>query len=275
MQFELMAIVKADAYGHSLALCAPAAVRAGARWLGVTSVEEGVVARSLCPDPRIIVMGGIFPGQGSEVARASLTPVIWTPDQLDELSAAGRAEGLNERALPIWLEVDTGMSRQGVDIRELPRVLSRIAADPVFRLESVTTHLYASDEINGRATESQLARLQEALTCIRSYPGESVRHLKWISVGASAALLGNDVQAILRAGFSPSPTPLLRPGLALYGRVPRFVPASEMDDKLAAAPMLQPVLAWKTRVVSLRDVPPTTEIGYNGTFSATEPMRLA
>ena len=57
--------------------------------------------------------------------------------------------------------------------------------------------------------------------------------------------------------------------------VPRFVSTSEIDDELAPAPALQPVLAWKTKVVSLRDVPPGTEIGYNGTFAATEPMRLA
>ena len=61
---ELLAIVKADAYGHALAFCAPAAVRAGAGWLGVTSVEEGIEARRLCPDARILVIG-VFPGQGA------------------------------------------------------------------------------------------------------------------------------------------------------------------------------------------------------------------
>src|ERR1039458_3313441 len=58
---ELMAVVKANAYGHSLALCAPAVVRAGAKWLGVTSVEEGIVARALCPDARVLIIGGVFP----------------------------------------------------------------------------------------------------------------------------------------------------------------------------------------------------------------------
>ena len=59
---ELMAVVKSDAYGHSLELCAPAVVRAGARWLGVTSVEEGAAARALCPDARVLAMSGCFPG---------------------------------------------------------------------------------------------------------------------------------------------------------------------------------------------------------------------
>ena len=82
---ELLAIVKADAYGHSLDLCAPTAVRAGATWLGVTSVEEGLAARRLCPDARVLVIGGVFPGQGSETVRNKLTSVVWEAWHLDEL----------------------------------------------------------------------------------------------------------------------------------------------------------------------------------------------
>ena len=89
-QVELLAIVKADAYGHGLALCVPAANRAGARWLGVTSVEEGVEARRLSPDIRILVIGGAFPGQGKDVVRHKLTPVVWDTWQFDELEAAAR-----------------------------------------------------------------------------------------------------------------------------------------------------------------------------------------
>ena len=89
-QSELLAIVKANAYGHSLALCAPAAVRAGARWLGVTSVEEAVTARELCPHVRILVMGGVFDGQHAATIEHHLTAVAWEPYQLDELEAAAR-----------------------------------------------------------------------------------------------------------------------------------------------------------------------------------------
>src|SRR6204780_1333860 len=71
---ELLAIVKANAYGHSLALCAPTVVRAGAKWLGVTSVEEGIVARALCPDTRVLIIGGVFPGQTARAITFQLTP---------------------------------------------------------------------------------------------------------------------------------------------------------------------------------------------------------
>ena len=74
---ELMAILKADAYGHSLALCAPAVVRAGARWIAVTSVEEGMAARALCPQTRVMVIGGVVSGQGAEVVNHGLTAVVW------------------------------------------------------------------------------------------------------------------------------------------------------------------------------------------------------
>src|SRR5208283_601097 len=74
---ELLAIVKANAYGHSLALCAPAVVRAGAKWLGVTSVEEGIAARALCPAARVLVIGGVFPGQARAAIDFGLTPVAW------------------------------------------------------------------------------------------------------------------------------------------------------------------------------------------------------
>src|SRR5260370_30146208 len=110
---ELLAIVKADAYGHGLAACAPAAVRAGARWLGGTSVEEGLAARAMCPAARILVMGGIFAGQGPTVVELDLAAVVWELDQLDELETAARAAGARPGSVAVHLEIDTGMSRQG------------------------------------------------------------------------------------------------------------------------------------------------------------------
>src|SRR5580700_5453877 len=154
---DLLAIVKADAYGHSLPVCAPAAVRAGARWLGVTSVEEGVQARAACPESRILVMGGVFPGQGRAIVEHALAAVAWTPDQLDELEAAARAASAPPGSIGVHLEIDTGMSRQGADPGSLEPVLGRFGANSPLRLEAVTTHLYASDESNGEATARQLA----------------------------------------------------------------------------------------------------------------------
>jgi alanine racemase len=271
---ELLAIVKADAYGHSLDLCAPAVVRAGARWLGVTCAEEGVAARALCPEAQILVIGGVFPGQGAEVVRRGLTAVVWEPAQLEELEGAARAAGLRAASLPVHLEIDTGMSRQGVDLDALGSLLARFHPSSPLRLDGVMTHLFAADEADGRATEEQLARMEQALRKIEAagvYP-------EWLNVGQSAALLTGQAARIATLAARHGMKAMLRPGLALYGLAPEFDPDFESEEppELAAARLqLQPVLAWKCRVASVRSISAGAVVGYNGTFVATEPMRLA
>ncbi len=277
---ECLAIVKADAYGHGLSLCAPAAVKAGAEWLGVTSVEEGVAARQLCPQPRIVVLGGIFPGQGAAVIRSRLTPVVWDPRQFDELEHAAASAGLPPAALPVHLEIDTGMSRQGVSLDDLPSLLARYTSSGTLRLEAVMTHLYASDEANGETTPTQLARLEQALSVIQVGLPATAPQPEFLSAGASAALLGGEFQEIRALASRFKLRTLLRLGLALYGVVPRFDPPFESSLGPAgiisnSLKNLRPVLAWKTRITSLRSIPAGAEVGYNGTFVATEPMRLA
>lgn len=273
---EQMAVIKGDAYGHSLALCAPAAVRAGAGWLGVTSVEEGVAARIICEPiwrPRILIMGGVFPGQGAAVVQHSLTAVGWEPWQLQELEAAAQAAGRAPASLPVHLEIDTGMSRQGVDPRALDQLLARFTPASPLRLEAVMTHLFAADEADRRVTGEQLAELD----CVLGRISAGGHFAEWLSVGNSAALLGGQAAAIAELGARHGMRALMRPGLALYGVVPEFDPAfAEEPATLAAArASLKPVLTWKSQVTGVRSVPAGAVVGYNGTFVATEPMRLA
>ncbi|MGA3264567.1 MAG: alanine racemase [Terracidiphilus sp.] len=272
---ELLAIVKTDAYGHSLELCAPAAVRAGARWLGVTSVEEGVAARALCPGARVLVVGGVFAGQGAEAVAQQLTAVAWEPWQLDVLEGAARSAGSPAGSIPIHLEIDTGMSRQGVRPDGLGRILARIGAGSPLRLEGVMTHLFAADETDGAVTGAQLALLDEVLERI----GAAGHLPDWLNVGNSAALLAGQAGAIAALAGRHGMRAMLRPGLALYGLAPRFQPpyeAKEEPEAVAAArARLQPVMSWKSAVVGVRAVPAGAVVGYNSTFVATEPMRLA
>jgi alanine racemase len=271
---ELLAIVKADAYGHSLALCAPAAVRAGARWLGVTGVEEGVAARAICPEARVLVIAGVFPGQSAAAIAHNLTPVAWETWQLDELKAAAHAAGAQAASLPVHLEIDTGMSRQGASPNELGAIFAHFGPGSPLRLEGVMTHLFAADEADGQVTQMQLARLDEAMSRISA----AGLFAEWLNVGNSAALLAGQARAIAELAGRHGMKALLRPGLALYGLVPRYDPsfASEEPAPLAAArATLQPVLTWKALVVGVHSVPVGATVGYNGTFVATEPMRLA
>jgi alanine racemase len=271
---ELLAVVKADAYGHSLALCAPAAARAGARWLGVTSTEEGIAAREYCPDARILLMSGLFRGQGPAALEHRLTPVAWEPWQLEELAASSRAAGAPPASLPVHLEIDTGMSRQGANPAGLGRLFSYFAPGSPLRLEAVMTHLFASDEADGRVTAAQLAVLDEALSGISS----AGLFAEWLSVGSSATLLAGQAPTIAELAGRHGMKAMLRPGLALYGIVPRFDPgfaAAEPESLVRARVALKPALSWKSEVVTVREVPAGAAVGYNGTFVATEPMRLA
>ncbi|MGA8629280.1 MAG: alanine racemase [Terracidiphilus sp.] len=271
---ELLAIVKCNAYGHSLALCAPAVVAAGAKWLGVTSVEEGIAARALCPKARILVIGGIFPNQAAAAIQFQLTPVVWELWHLDELQSAARAAGAAPESLAVHLEIDTGMSRQGVAPDQLANVLTRFVPSSPLRLEGVMTHLFAADEADGEITHDQLARLDQVLSRISS----SGLFAEWLNFGNSAALLAGQARVVADLAARHGMKALLRPGLALYGLVPGYDPpfASPEPSTLAAArSALQPVLSWKASVVGARSIPAGATIGYNGTFVATEPMRVA
>lgn len=273
-QAELLAIVKANAYGHSLSLCAPAVVRAGARWLGVTDVDEGVAARALCPESRILVISGAFPGQGAAVVRNNLTAVVWEPWQLDELETAARAAGAAPGSVPLHLEIDTGMSRQGVAPDQVGALMARFVPTSPLRLEGIMTHLYAADEADGAVTRSQLARLDEAVKRVEAagiYP-------EWLNAGSSAALLAGETGAITALAARHGMKAMLRPGLALYGLANEFAPgftSAEPASLTAARAHLRPVLQWKTRVACVRRIPAGAAVGYNGTFVAAKPMRLA
>ena len=268
---ELLAIVKADAYGHGLSLCAPTVVRAGARWLGVTSVEEGIAARAVSPHARILVIGGPFPGQGPDLLRHSLTPVAWEHWQLDEIEAAARAAGAS--SIPVHLEIDTGMSRQGIAPGELASLLTRFQSSSPLKLDGLMTHLFAADEANGRITAEQLTQMGSVLAAVAA----AGLRAEWLNVGNSAALLAGQAQAIALLAAQHGMKALIRPGLALYGLSPAYDPAFDpLPHTLAEARLrLRPVLSWKSRIVTVRSVPAGTVVGYNGTFVATEPMRLA
>jgi alanine racemase len=182
------------------------------------------------------------------------------------------------------LEIDTGMSRQGVapewlrpesqEADALARILDRFTPGSPLRLEGVMTHLFAADEADGAVTAMQLERLDAALGRV----GEAGMLPEWLNVGNSAALLAGQAEKIAGLAARHGMKALLRPGLALYGLIPQFNPQFEPQEPpslTAARARLQPVLSWKTRVAGVRSIPAGAVVGYNGTFVATEPMRLA
>jgi len=280
---DLLAVVKADAYGHGLAHCGPLLASAGAEWLGVTSVEEGTHARALCgASPRILVISGLWRGEAGRSLEHNLTPVVWEHFHLDELEAAAAERGLGPQSVPVHLELDTGMARQGVaapgagaavsptEASELAQLLARFHPRSVLRLEGVMTHFSAAECLDSVTFRQQMARLSSALDLI-SAAGLSFR---WLHAGGSATLLGGqDLAPMLDLAKQNGARLMLRPGLALYGYAPRFAPPGTVADE--AATHLHPVLAWKTRVVSTRAIPAGESVSYNATFRAERATRLA
>jgi len=263
---DVLAIVKANAYGHDALQCAPILAAAGAKWLGVTCLEEALSVRKVCPQARILVMSGVWHGEAEAMIEHRLTPVVWEPLHLDLLHAAAEKIGSPAQSVAVHLEIDTGMSRQGVRSEQLSLLLDRFATASALRLEGVMTHFHSPEILDSDGTQRQIERFVTCLDII------SARGLQpaWIHAGNSATLLvDRDRKTLASIAGTRGARLMLRPGLALYGYVPRF---SGTHD---AATELQPVLAWKTRIISLRTIQPGEVAGYSATFQAVDPTRLA
>jgi alanine racemase len=281
---SLLAIVKANAYGHGVIPCAQALCTKDPHpWLGVTGAEEGAAVREVSPYARILVMGGVWECETEAVIAHSLTPVVWEPSQIDWLEKAANARSLAPQAIPIHLEIDTGMSRQGVRLDALPALLDHLSAAPALRVEGVMTHFHSPEFLDGRATTEQLGQFVIALDTISTH---GLRP-QWIHAGNSATVLTEDgTKTLIDLAARYNAKAMLRPGLALYGYAPRFSSAGlslagftatdfSGTAQLSAARMVQPVLSWKTRIVSLRTIEAGETAGYCATFRATRKSRLA
>lgn len=252
-------MVKADAYGHGLALCAGALAASGASWMGVTCVEEGIALRRVCPGARIVILSGIWKGEADGLVENGLTPVVWERDPLQWLEMAAQRSGAGPGQVPVHLEIDTGMSRQGVAPERLDSLLNRFGLESPLRVEAVMTHFHSPD--NEAATRQQEAALARALDIVAA----AGLRPEILSAGSSAAALLADADGVDALASRMGMKRMLRTGIGLYG----YSPCAE------TAAGLEPVLSWKTRVVALREVEAGTRVGYDATFTAHRKSQLA
>lgn len=272
---EVLAVVKANAYGHQATFCAPWLVEAGATWLGVTCVEEALAVRPVCPQARILVMCGLWPGEEEAILKEKLVPAVWELHHIDLLARAAAKRHAPAGSVPVHLEIDTGMSRQGVAAtpEALVAILDRVRATPALRLEGVFTHFASADEPDSEQNQRQMAMLTQALAVLT----EAGARPAWVHAANSAALLGQRVQSPLAKLAQARQARLLaRPGLSLYGYALPFVRHGTPSTPAPGPETgLQPVLHWKARITSLRHVEAGAQVGYNATFTAPRPMLLA
>ena len=267
---DIMAVVKADAYGHGACVCAPILEGVGASWLGVTCVAEAIALRQRSPHARILTMSGLWDGEADAIIEHLLTPQVWEPFHFELLENAACKRRLGPRSVAVHLEIDTGMSRQGVrSLDSLKMLLTLFSGESAIYIQGVMTHFSAPEVVDPDETSSQMTRFAAALALL----SERGIHPEWIHAGNSATLfVPQQLQALGELARKHSARLMLRPGLALYGYLPRFAPESSNP---VTADSLRPVLAWKTRVASLRTIEETESAGYNMTFRAAQQTRLA
>jgi alanine racemase len=247
----VMAVVKADAYGHGAVPVARAALAAGATWLGVAMPEEAAVLRAAGIGSRILILGPIAPSQAGLVARHDLDQCVSDPAQAEALSRVAMSAG---RPLRLHLKMDTGMGRVGVSLREVGPAAARIAALPAVRLAGLMTHFAESDAEDPGFTREQLVRFATATDALRA-AGVPIplRH-----AANSAALLRHPDARL----------DLVRPGIMLYGCHP-------CDRRHPNDPTLAPALRFRTVVSHLKDLPAGGSVSYGRTFVAPRDLRIA
>ena len=243
----ILAVVKANAYGHGAVRVSQTLLACGARRLGVATIAEGVELRQVGVTAPILVMGGALSDGVAALLEYDLTPVLTSPDCIASL--VGLASG-RSAPLPVHLKIDTGMGRLGFSPKEAVSLLDG-GWPPALQLEGLMSHLASADEADTQVTEAQLAQFRAVLEQAKRL-GIAIPHAH---VAGSAGILG----------FPASHFDLVRPGLMLYGYAPGAL----------KSPDLRPVLTWKTQIVQTKRVTPGQAVSYGGTFIVKRPTTLA
>ncbi|MBK9315156.1 MAG: alanine racemase [Acidobacteria bacterium] len=249
---RLMAVVKADAYGHGAADCAAALEASGADWFGVALIEEGVSLRRQGISRPIFCLGGFWTGQADEVLEHDLTPAVFRLDAAEELDARAAAAG---RTIPYHLKVDTGMGRLGVpdcDLMEFARELKKFSN---LRLDGVLTHFAEADGHDPAFTRSQISRYERAVEVLSGCGFKP----SWRHLANSAGL----------HAFPEAHGNLARAGATLYGLTRDVL--SDHPEPL----QLRPVMSLYSRIILLKTVPAGCAIGYGRTFVTARESRIA
>jgi alanine racemase len=253
------AVVKADAYGHGAIECSRALEAEGAKWLGVTSLDEAIPLREAGIRANILLMTGFWRGEEGEMIRLHLTPTVWEPWHIETLDAAAAVMGVARH--PVHLKVDTGMGRLGVGIEQLPGVLAALQAAKHLVLEGLSTHLASSEVMDAPSVADQERTFDLARRLLR----EAGLEPTFVHMANTAAVISR------RETWNS----MVRPGVALYGYYLPFQRAGrEVSGGTLRLPV-KPVLTWKTRILSLRDFGANQPLGYGATYVTKAPAHVA
>ncbi len=249
----LMAVVKADAYGHGAVTIARTALQHGATWLGVATIPEGIQLREAGIKAPILLLGATnTPEQIRAIAHWQLQPTLCTPKQV-LVFAETMAAWTADQHLPVHLKIDTGMSRLGAPWQEAAEFCQLVQRSPQLQIASIYSHLATADSPDPTVMQQQQARFKQAIAQIRA-AGIVLPRLHFAN---SAAAMTN----------SALHYDLVRVGLGLYGLYPA--------PHLRSVADLKPVMQVKARVTQVKTIPAQTGVSYGYQFITPHEMSLA
>jgi len=252
----MMAVIKANAYGHGLEAVAPIAAER-ADWLGVNCIDEALAVSRLDISKPIAILGHTPVDQIEDVVRNGYRQVLYRPDVAIALSKAGEKLGVRAKA---HLKIETGTNRQGVSVESLPSFLDSVGKLPSLEIEGVYTHFAnIEDTLDPSYAQAQVRKFRAALELLQR---AGIRPQYIHTSATSGALL-----------YAEMNFTMVRIGIGAYGIWP------SRETQLAARERgrlltLDPVLTWKTRVAQVKDVSAGDYVGYGLTYRAGRPMRL-
>ncbi|HEU4874839.1 MAG TPA: alanine racemase [Pyrinomonadaceae bacterium] len=250
---RVMAVVKANAYGHGAVACARRLVSEGADWFGVALPEEAIELRSAGITQPVLCLGGFWPGQAAACIQHQLTPVVYRLDMFEALNQAALNAGV---VADVHVKVDTGMGRLGIRFDGLSEFVAALERFRNVRIDGIMSHLAAADDASCQPlTRDQIQRFEDAVVVFRDH-GYRPTHLH---LANSAGVYGH------REAWGN----MVRPGGVLYGLWRDVLPLT------TTKPELLPVMSLHTRISLLKWVPPGETIGYGCTFEASRRSLIA
>ncbi len=241
---EVMPVVKADAYRHGAVECSKTLMEVGARWLAVSSVDEGIALRYAHIAARILVMGGVLPWEHESLRKFELTPALHS---LEQIRAAG--------PIPFHLKIDSGMGRLGT--RAGAQEIAEAVAASHGTLEGLMTHFASSADFTSAQTDEQLVRF----ALVRRALADRGIAPQYVHLSST-----NPVLLARRETWQT----MVRPGIAVYG----YGPAGK-GNAPSPSVTVKPVLSWKASIVLVKDVAAGTPLGYGAMYRAPRDMRIA
>ena len=259
---KVLSIVKGNAYGHGSPEVAKALEGFGSDWFGVASAGEGIELRKGGVRKPILVLGGFWPGEEKNLIAHNLTPAIHRCEHLALFDKA--ASAARKKNVPIHLKIDTGMNRLGVAPTDMDCFANQLARCKRLALNGTFTHLASSEVFTasptGRETGQQLEKFFAAIDRLRKLGIDAgIQHT------ANSAAIASRPEAW---------ADMVRPGAVLYGYHPGFDPI-ELRTKYEAALPLRPVMSLRGRLLMVRSVPEGSGVGYNASWVAKRPSRVA